>query len=543
MSTWHLRILAVMIVAPTLLTVCTASASDAPKEKQPRRDLFGDPLPPGAIARLGTMRLRYAACMAFSPDGKVVATAQGRTVHLWEAATGKQMRRFSTPPSMGWAHTVAFSPDGRIVAVLDNLGIDVAVWKVDKEGPLFTAHIKRQGGVHQLVMERIVFSPDSKTLYTGNDRTVHAWDAATGKEIYRFQHGKPNETRTNTIVFSRDGKLFATASDTEFGARLWDAHSGKLLHHLLYPAGGRGGQYCAAFSPDGTLLATGGSGNYLWDVKSGKEIRRLGVASIAVAFTPDGKGLATAHRPAFLGVATIRLWDLKAGAEKPRKTIAAPDIKALEYSPDGKTLAWICCNQSVRLLDAKTGEERILFDSHYGDVNSVAYSPDGRLIATASSDHTIRLWYADTSKPKGVLRGHTNAVNAVAFSPDGKWLASGSNDGTGILWDVEKQKIRFPCKDHGAHVCAAAFTPEGRTLLIGGYHWQSWDVRTGKELPINRENCKSITSLAFSPDGTLLATGEHNSSARVYDSRNGRLLRTVKTEPWVTSVTFSPDGR
>ncbi len=300
MSAWHRCFLAALVPASELIAVCAASASDASKEEQPRLDLFGDPLPPGAVARLRTMRLRYAACMAFSLDGKVVAAAQRHAVHLWDAATGKHLRRLTVPSSTESIHAVAFSPDGRKVAVIGNLGLDVVVWQMDKASPLFTVHIKGRRGAHQLVMGRIVFSPDSKTLYTGNDQTVHAWDAESGKETYRFQHSTEEETRVNTIVFSRDGNLFATASDSESVVRLWNTHAGKLLHVLHSHS--RHGVYCAGFNPDSSLLVTGDFDWMvrLWDVQSGKEVRTLPKYKgriKAVVFSPDGKELATIVDP------------------------------------------------------------------------------------------------------------------------------------------------------------------------------------------------------------------------------------------------------
>ncbi|HWG41350.1 MAG TPA: WD40 repeat domain-containing protein [Gemmataceae bacterium] len=527
--------------------------ADSPKanDKHTRRvNLFGDPLPPGAVARLGTMRLRYATCMAISPDGKVVATAQGSSVHLWDAASGKFLRRLTAPHSARGAYTIAFSPDGRKIAVMDHLGLDSVVWEVDKANLLFATHIEGRRSAHHLVMARIVFSPDSKTLYTGNDQTVHGWDVATGKETACFQHGKPNETRTNILIFSRDGKRFATASDSQSEIRLWDLHAGKRLHVLDSGAlRTRRGVRSAAFSSDGRLLATGGADGKvrLWNVKSGKGLHNLGkVGNEAVddvAFTPDGKTLAVANKNPFSREKQfIRLWNLDGDHVRLGKVLPALGLNALAYFPDGKTLAWICCEQSVRLLDAATGQERLSFASHYGGVNSIAYSPDGRLIATASDDCTIRLWNADTSKPKDMLRGHGRRVNALAYSPDGKCLASASSDGTAILWDMETRKMRFRCEGHGNQVRAVAFSPDGKTLVIGGYNSiiQSWDVRTGKELRTIEQE-EHTNALAFSPDGALLAGG--SVSLHLYDARTARLLRNVKTEPTITSLAFSPDGR
>lgn len=108
-----------MFFSVVLLPIAVADLQG--RGSQPSLDLFGDPLPPGAVTCLGTMRLRNAFCMAFSSDGKTIATAKLHIIHLWDAETGKPLQRFAVPRSSEWAHTIAISPDGRKVAVLGNL--------------------------------------------------------------------------------------------------------------------------------------------------------------------------------------------------------------------------------------------------------------------------------------------------------------------------------------------------------------------------------------------------------------------------------------
>jgi WD40 repeat protein len=541
----HPRVFVVLM--GVLLSMAVATAAEPAKEKQPRLDQHGDPLPEGAVARLGTMRLRYATCMAYSPNGKVVATAQWNTVHLWDAVNGKPLKRLSSPEFRHWVAAVCFSPDGRKVAVMDHFAHTVVVWNIDKENPLFTVEVKGRRFAHQMDRAKIVFSSDGKSLYTCDEMTIHAWDAATGKETKCIPY---DGSATYWFAFSGDGKFLATAGNSKGIVRLWDARNGKVLHVLQRH---KQRVCCVAFSPDGTLLATGGVDEtvFLWDVKTGKAIDEWNMLEgriTGVAFSPDGKRLAAALEDGSSGKAIVRVWDLKERAEKLRKTIAAPGTKALEYAPDGKTLAWICGGQSVRLLDATTGQERIPFESHYADVNAVGYAPDGRWIATAGFDRTIRLWEADTGRPKGVLRGHTDAVNALAFSPDGKWLASGSSDHTAVLWDVEKQKKRFSHKGPGMKVQAVAFAPDGKTLAIGfGEMVEFCDVHMDKVLrTINVDNggrsYDPYRSLVFSPGGKLLAGGGGN-SVRLHDAQDGKLLRMREIEREVTSLAISSDGR
>jgi WD40 repeat protein len=549
-------VLAAVLAFLSTMPLMGAAPAVPTKGESPRVDCFGDSLPPGAVARLGTMRLHYSHAAAFSPDGKTLATAGIRFLRLWDLATGKEVRRLDMPAYLVSTRfptpTLAFSRDGRTVAVCHEVGIQLAVWRVDHPRPLFSSFVRRNGVGHSLQSSRILFSADGKTLFTGNDRSVHGWDTATGQERFQLQHSKKMATRVSTVVFSCDGKHFATASTEESEVRVWDTKTGRQLHVLHGPKGY--GTHCVAFNHDGSLLATGGDDHmvHLWDMKRGKEIRTLdGPLSkvVAVAFSSDGKELAIAR----VGreSSTIHLWEIGAARRRPRKVLAAPGVTALEYSPDGKTLAWIYQGQMVRLLDTATGVERLPFASHSAWVNAIAYAPDGRLIVTGSDDSTIRLWEADTGKLRGVLHGHKEAVSSLAFSPDGQWLASASADKTAMLWNVAKRDRRFVIDGHGTAVRLVAFTPDGRSLIVGGADQvlHHHDVRTGKETrKTTRVGPLRRMPVTLSPDGTLLARGgkpdeEDSDAFLVQEADNGKQLLSGNTSSVLTSLAFSPDGR
>jgi DNA-binding beta-propeller fold protein YncE len=335
-----------------------ATASTPPPRSTPV------PVPPSRLARTITGHTSQVLGVAFSPDGRLLATAGGDN------------------PAVG--------PDGRLLATPGGGDKTARLWDPATSDCLriLTGHTGNYG------VWGVAFSPDGRLLATagGGDKTARLWDPATGTCL-RTLTGHTGNYGVAGVAFSPDGRLLATAGGDET-ARLWDPATGDCLRTLT----GHAGQVMGvAFSPDRRLLATAGGGDKtarLWDPATGTCLRtppghtgNYGVAG--VAFSPGGRLLATAGG----SDKTARLWDPATGTCLRILTGHVGEVMGVAFSPDGRLLATAGgSDKTARLWDPATGTCLRILTGHSRAVMGVAFSRDGRLLATAGLDKTARLW-------------------------------------------------------------------------------------------------------------------------------------------------------
>ncbi len=570
--------------------------AEMPEPKiDPRVDLFGDALPDGAMARLGTVRFRQGMvtrALAFAPDGKTLASAgsdgsgslciwnpaDGKAIYrlevpslvlylayspnskmlvttgydqifLLDAATGKQLRRLETPAGGEWG-SVAFSPIGNAVAIAQRVGPQFAIFLWD---PATGKEIRRLTGHTEEVIS-IDFSPDGKTIASASrDKTIRVWDVANGKVLTNLE-GQP--AQENRVAFSPDGKGLASMG-AEGVILVWDVATAKQERKLQ--AGDRMLSNFV-FSPDGRQLAASEIGGLirLWDPSTGQELRNWKATTFynsALAFSPDGKILATAGSLDH----AIRLWDPETG-----RAINPPGghtgmINSVRFTTDGRTL--LSGSQDRRILewDVASGRQRREFFAEPPDsADALArvwlydLSPDAKTIAWSprfrndvKKDPIIRVWDTTHQKMLHTWSWVGEAVWTISFAPNGKLLASGDKQGI-TIWEVATGTALHCVKQKNERASSMAFSPDSRLLAYGEdvSDIVICDVATGKELRRWVQNDALVYRVVFSPDGKSLATaGGGTNGISVWAVDSGKLLQKFGGRGGVYSLVYSPDGR
>jgi WD40 repeat protein len=544
-------------------------------------DRFGDPLPAGAVARLGTVRFRsdtWAQEIAVSPDRKTLAVVGWNSVLLWDAQTGRELRRYGPAPkrrvgdtgySMQFA-SVAFSPDGATLAAgtSDSSGEPCPVWLFD------VATGKKVGELpgHSQGTHFLAFLSDGRSVVTAGSNGVPVHEVGVGRELRRLAWAGKS---VSNMAVSADRRYVFLAGPARKGENppglweVWDAGAGQLVHRAGLPSAWLG----ASFSPDGAIVAICVSVRSpdepgpkseirLWDLAAKKEVRRWPGPGgpnghmRPIAFSPDGQFVATGGADH-----VVRQWSVTTGKEE-RPNIHPYRHAATVAYLDAATLLTYGAQNSVRIWDAATGKPVRRFDGGEAHIDVLAVSPDGRTVATAGGggDATVRLWEVATGRQRLHITGAMYDVTGLAFSPDGKLIAGADSHGVVTLWDTTAAIIQREFKGHKGWATVVVFSPDGRTIATGdhGNTVRLWDVHTGNEgrKMTGTNPMAHVAALVFSPDGQTLFSAGSDHAIRQWDVASGKAVRVMQGTQGpngpddsfghtsvVSSLALSRDGR
>jgi WD40 repeat protein len=543
-------------------------------EQPVRSDQYGDPLPAGCLARLGTVRLRHADSIAmdgrvvFSPDGKLLVSGERcGPLHVWDVATGKELHRLSTEGE--GIQRYAFTADSKTLVSVGQTWSqkqrvhgalarfwDMATGKEIRQIPL------RESEYNGRSVD-CALSADAKTAvcWVHANLGVDLWDVAAGKRLLQF----PVKMGFNggKVAFSADGRTLATLGENATTLRFWNAATGQEL--------GTGLDKWQAenftFSADGKMLAVyGADGVSVLEVPTGKMVRRIPAKTefpltAQIIFSRNGDLLAVGRSQE----GDINLWAIATGkaldAWPVRLPSILPSFQDVAFSPDGTKLAALTIANVVHIWDVATAKPiPAELGGHQGNIFSVAISPDGRTVASEAVDGTNRFWESATGKEHTAQRNISRPL--FTWSADGQSLRPPERE---LAWwetTLAAQSHRLLGKpNRGRETSGTIYqsgedgsilSANGRVLFTrdSKLNFTAWQIATGKKLSgwtWNRDSPQAYPH-AISPDGeTVFSATIRGETLRLWNWRTGNDVRRWQSEggplSYIQKAGFSPDGR
>lgn len=520
--------------------------------------------------------------IVFTPDGRFIAVAMGRSIQIWDSQAGKCIQVLNGHTSL--VRSLAITPDGH--RFLSSGWGEIILWERKSGQPVWKVG-KGKGNSSQIAL-----ISNGEMFVQGSYRSINFCDLNTGHFLRSLS---TNHTSiTGPLAVDSGGERIASACFESRLICLFDLRIGKEVIDLT---GHSGPVEALAMTPDGRMLVSGSEDCTLrlWDLDNKRCMSVLAghYGSVcSVAITPDGKTVISGSEDK-----TIRVWDVQSGRQQQVLLGNLAEIHALAVSPDGLTLVsggsdssiilWdlsigqpkftlVGLTRSVTSIDLSTEELLVACTDHdeqvirlrkytpdgmcsYGKVRLIehrknagtAISPDHKMICTGGRT-TIYLYDIASGRLIRKLNGHTDFSTGLKFSPDGRLLfsASASLDKTWRVWDLQTGECLKAVNGRSegqVGLYAIAFHPNGREFLLSGVAEVSmWDMKTGQHIRkvLERHDPHMIMALAIHPDGKTFVTGAWDEKIRVWDLETGEHLRTLEGhQRIVSSLTFNRDGR
>ena len=463
-------------------------------------------------------------------DGAIIsqfprqASAQPEADRLYSVSTELESNADTVKTGHSRIRALTFSPNGQQLA---SCGDDytIRLWSVAalSNEAIRPTSIKLEG--HTDWVRTVCFSPDGTKLVSGSeDKRIIVWDTATGCQLKGLDRAGD---RVRSVAVSADGQLLAGGGD-DAQVMLWNF---KTLQYVGSVAAQQSRIWSIAFQQQGEkqLLAAGGDRQtlLLWQV--GADRRAIEPVGTPAVQNP----LSDCMQQSVPGIQLLKTY--RGYANGIRAIAFVGNERIVSGGDSGELSIW-----------DTAGDRKATLPLHQGRIWTLAADTQNALIASAGDDHTIRLWDAETGQCLSALSGHTSWVRAIAFSRSGRLLASCSDDCTIKIWNAASGFCLTTLKQESHWIRAVGFNPESSRYLISGGDDQRvrrWDRQAGTWEALTHHDHR-VCSVAYSPDGKIIASGSDDTTVRLWDTAKGEVTHCfTQPELEIKAVAFSPDGR
>ncbi len=498
-------------------------------------------------ARLVEIRFDcYVPDVAWSPDGqRIVICQSNEEATIWNARDGKESGSLKGLQGMGVHWCAEWSPDGNYIAIGGNVPGEIAICR-SKSGALV-----RRFKAHDSMVTCLAFSPDMRRVATcSSDQSIGIWFVETGLLDRRLiQHSAP----VNAVSWSRDGSRLASGSEDGV-IKIADTSTWDVTNTLI----GHRDTVSRLMWTDAreTLASSSSDGTRLWNVN--QEQRFTPVSALAAhTWLPSGRQLIT-WRPGAdrnhierFDVNTKVLDEALPLSEK--RGDAGSNISAMDVNRTGELLAIAEKPGEIEVWSLLTKQRTLKINAHPGEIRSVAWNPAGTILASGSLGDSFKIWNAKTGDKIAQLdAGLDGFPGSMAWSPDGTRLATIAWWGEIRIWDANTWQTVYRLPHEVGNEWAPdgqrglAWSPMGDRLAgrLGGWVLV-WDTKTGRERLVFRAHVANVRCVAWSPDGSRLATGSEDHTIKIWNADSGEDMLTLRANDTKTilSLSWSPDGK